>query len=119
MAMRINTAKQKMLRGEVSYGYALGLGSIGAAEAMAHCGLDPIPLDRQHGSWGEGPPHARGPRPGPRPATDRRGVFFVDRHDPPLRARVARTTQDERQVIELVLDGLQEGGRPEKESKHE
>jgi 4-hydroxy-2-oxoheptanedioate aldolase len=53
MSMRINTAKQKMLRGEVSYGYALGLGSIVAAEAMANCGIDHILLDRQHGSWGE------------------------------------------------------------------
>lgn len=53
MAMRINTAKQKMLKGEVSYGYALGLGSIVAAEAMANCGVDHLLLDRQHGSWGE------------------------------------------------------------------
>ena len=53
MPMRINTARQKMLRGEVSYGYALGLGSIVAAEALANCGIDHILLDRQHGSWGE------------------------------------------------------------------
>ena len=42
-----------MLRGEVSYGYAIGLGSIVAAEALANCGIDHILLDRQHGSWGE------------------------------------------------------------------
>jgi 4-hydroxy-2-oxoheptanedioate aldolase len=53
VTMRINTAKQKMLKGEVSYGYALGLGSIVAAEAMAHSGIDHLMIDRQHGSWGE------------------------------------------------------------------
>ena len=34
-------------------GYAIGLGSIVAAEALANCGIDFILLDRQHGSWGE------------------------------------------------------------------
>ena len=53
LSVRINTAKQKMLRGEPSFGYAIGLGSIVAAEAMANCGIDHILLDRQHGSWGE------------------------------------------------------------------
>ena len=53
LSVRINTAKQKMLKGEVSYGYAIGLGSIVAAEAMANSGIDHILLDRQHGSWGE------------------------------------------------------------------
>ena len=51
--MRINTAKQKMLRGEPSFGYAIGLGSLIAAEALANCGIDHILLDRQHGSWGD------------------------------------------------------------------
>ncbi|MCC7371154.1 MAG: hypothetical protein IT306_22250 [Chloroflexi bacterium] len=51
--MRINTAKQKMLEGKPAYGYAIGLGSMVAAEALANCGIDFILLDRQHGSWGE------------------------------------------------------------------
>jgi len=51
--MRINTAKQKMLKGEPSFGYAIGLGSPIAAEALANCGVDHIMLDRQHGSWGD------------------------------------------------------------------
>ena len=51
--MRIaNTAKQKMLRGEAAYGYSLGLGSPLAAEALAHCGIDFLLLDTQHGSFG-------------------------------------------------------------------
>jgi 4-hydroxy-2-oxoheptanedioate aldolase len=51
--MRItNTAKQKMLRGEPAFGYALGLGSPLAAEALAHCGIDFLLLDTQHGSFG-------------------------------------------------------------------
>lgn len=51
--MRINTAKQKMLKGQPAFGYGLGLGSPVAAEALAHCGIDFLLLDRQHGSWGE------------------------------------------------------------------
>ncbi|HUE75932.1 MAG TPA: aldolase/citrate lyase family protein [Chloroflexota bacterium] len=50
--MRINTAKQKMLRGEPAFGYGLGLGSPLAAEMLANCGIDFILLDNQHGSWG-------------------------------------------------------------------
>ena len=51
--MRINTAKQKMLQGKPAFGYGLGLGSPIAAEALAHCGIDFLLLDRQHGSWGD------------------------------------------------------------------
>jgi 4-hydroxy-2-oxoheptanedioate aldolase len=51
--VRLNTAKQKMLQGKPAFGYAIGLGSIVAAEALANCGIDFILLDRQHGSWGE------------------------------------------------------------------
>lgn len=50
--MRINTAKQKMLQGKPAFGYALGLGSPLAAEALASCGIDFILLDTQHGSFG-------------------------------------------------------------------
>ncbi len=49
--MRQNTAKQKMLRGEPAFGYALGLGSPLAAEALGGCGVDFLLLDTQHGSW--------------------------------------------------------------------
>src|ERR1700682_3463778 len=50
--MRINTAKQKMIRGEPAFGYSLGLGSAIAAEAMARSGIDWLMIDNQHGSWG-------------------------------------------------------------------
>jgi 4-hydroxy-2-oxoheptanedioate aldolase len=50
--VKINTAKQKMLRGEPAFGYALGMGSPAAAEVLADCGIDFILLDTQHGSWG-------------------------------------------------------------------
>lgn len=50
--MRINTAKQTMLRGEPAFGYALGLGSPLAAELVGNCGIDFVLLDTQHGSWG-------------------------------------------------------------------
>jgi 4-hydroxy-2-oxoheptanedioate aldolase len=51
--MRIaNTAKQKMLQGEAAFGYSLGLGSPLAAETLAHCGIDFLLLDTQHGSFG-------------------------------------------------------------------
>jgi 4-hydroxy-2-oxoheptanedioate aldolase len=50
--VRINTAKQKMLRGEPAFGYSLGLGSAVVAEAMARTGIDWLMIDNQHGSWG-------------------------------------------------------------------
>jgi 4-hydroxy-2-oxoheptanedioate aldolase len=51
--MRIaNTAKQKLLRDEPAFGYALGLGSPLAAEILAHSGIDFLLLDTQHGSFG-------------------------------------------------------------------
>ncbi|MCL4466110.1 MAG: aldolase/citrate lyase family protein [Chloroflexi bacterium] len=50
--MRINTAKQTLLRREPAFGYWLGLGSPLAAEALSNCGIDFILLDTQHGSWG-------------------------------------------------------------------
>jgi len=50
--MKVNTAKQKMLRGDPAFGYALGLGSPAAAEVLSNCGIDFILLDTQHGSWG-------------------------------------------------------------------
>ena len=50
--VKINTAKEKMLRGEPAFGYALGLGSPHVAEALAGTGIDFLLLDTQHGSWG-------------------------------------------------------------------
>jgi 4-hydroxy-2-oxoheptanedioate aldolase len=52
-AVRTNTAKQKMLNGKPAYGYALGMGSPVAAEALSNCGIDFILLDTQHGSFGQ------------------------------------------------------------------
>lgn len=50
--MRINTAKQTMQRGEPAFGYQVSLGSPQVAESLAHCGIDFLMLDTQHGSWG-------------------------------------------------------------------
>jgi 4-hydroxy-2-oxoheptanedioate aldolase len=50
--MKVNTAKQKMLEGKPVFGYALGLGSPIAAEALSLCGIDFILLDTQHSSFG-------------------------------------------------------------------
>jgi 4-hydroxy-2-oxoheptanedioate aldolase len=50
--VRINGAKEKMLRGQPAFGYALGLGSPAAAEALALTGIDFIMIDTQHGSFG-------------------------------------------------------------------
>ena len=47
-----NTAKERMLKGEAAFGWALGLGSTLAAERMAQTGIDFIMIDGQHGSWG-------------------------------------------------------------------
>jgi len=49
---KVNTAKRKMLAGEPAYGYALGMASPLAAEALAATGVDWILLDNQHGSFG-------------------------------------------------------------------
>jgi len=50
--VKINTAKQKMLRGDPAFGYSAKLGSPVAAEILSHCGVDFVMLDGQHGSWG-------------------------------------------------------------------
>lgn len=50
--MRVNKTKEKLLRGEVSYGYAVGLGSPLIAEILSRSGIDHILVDNQHGSWG-------------------------------------------------------------------
>lgn len=50
--MKINTAKQKMLRGEPTFGYSAKLGSPVAAEFLGHSGVDFVQIDGQHGSWG-------------------------------------------------------------------
>ena len=51
--MKINTAKQKLLRGEPSFGYSAKLGSPVAAEFLSHSGADFVVLDSQHGAWGQ------------------------------------------------------------------
>ncbi len=51
--MKLNTAKQKMLRGEPTFGYSAKLGSPVAAEFLSHSGVDFVMLDGQHGSWGQ------------------------------------------------------------------
>lgn len=50
--MKINVAKQKMLRGEPAFGYSAKLGSPVAAEFLSRCGVDFVVIDGQHGSWG-------------------------------------------------------------------
>src|SRR5260221_8961578 len=49
--MRTNTAKQRLLKGETVVGTTLGLGSLLAAEVVAHAGFDFIIVDTQHGAW--------------------------------------------------------------------
>jgi 4-hydroxy-2-oxoheptanedioate aldolase len=49
--VRINTAKQKMIRGEPAFGYALGLGSALVAEQLSRTGIDFLLIDTQHGSF--------------------------------------------------------------------
>jgi 4-hydroxy-2-oxoheptanedioate aldolase len=50
--MKINIAKQKMLRGEPVFGYSAKLGSPVVAEFLSRCGVDFVLIDGQHGSWG-------------------------------------------------------------------
>jgi 4-hydroxy-2-oxoheptanedioate aldolase len=50
--MYVNHAKQKMLDGQPAFGYALGLASPLVAELLAHCGIDFLFLETQHGAWG-------------------------------------------------------------------
>jgi len=50
--MKINTAKQKMLKGEPALGYSAKLGSPVAAEFLSLSGVDFVSLDIQHGAWG-------------------------------------------------------------------
>ncbi len=50
--MKINTTKQKLLRGELAFGYSAKLGSPVAAELLSHSGVDFVMLDGQHGAWG-------------------------------------------------------------------
>ncbi|HEY8885233.1 MAG TPA: aldolase/citrate lyase family protein [Chloroflexota bacterium] len=52
--MRVNTTKQKMLKGEPAFGYALGYGSPLVAEALGRCGIDFLLIDNQHGSFSAG-----------------------------------------------------------------
>ena len=49
--MRVNMVKERLLAGEVVYGYALGLGSAVAAEGLSRSGVDFMLIDMQHGSW--------------------------------------------------------------------
>jgi 4-hydroxy-2-oxoheptanedioate aldolase len=48
----INTAKQRMLRGEPAFGFSLGLGSVLSAEILSRTKIDFLLLETQHGSWG-------------------------------------------------------------------
>ena len=52
--MKINLAKQKMLRGEPAFGFSAKLGSPVAAELLSRSGVDFVMLDGQHGSWDQG-----------------------------------------------------------------
>ncbi|MFH1007190.1 MAG: hypothetical protein V1800_06780, partial [Candidatus Latescibacterota bacterium] len=49
--MRINTAKRKMISGEVAFGAAACLGSPLAAEYLSCAGFDLVMVDHQHGEW--------------------------------------------------------------------
>lgn len=47
----LNTAKQKMLRGEPAIGTVCGMGSPIGAEMLARAGFDFVLVDNQHGTW--------------------------------------------------------------------
>ena len=47
----VNTAKQKMLKGERAIGTVCGLGSPVGAELLSRAGFDFILVDNQHGVW--------------------------------------------------------------------
>jgi 4-hydroxy-2-oxoheptanedioate aldolase len=50
--MKLNTAKQKLLRGETAFGYSAKLASPIACELLSHSGVDFVQIDGQHGAWG-------------------------------------------------------------------
>lgn len=50
--MRINTTKQKLLRGEIALGYSAKLASPVACELLSRSGADFVQIDGQHGVWG-------------------------------------------------------------------
>ena len=49
--MRMNTAKQKMMNGQVAFGAGAGLGSPLAVEHLSRAGFDLVLVDHQHGAW--------------------------------------------------------------------
>ncbi|MGN6700848.1 MAG: HpcH/HpaI aldolase family protein [Thermomicrobiales bacterium] len=49
---KTNTALAKMKAGKPAFGYAVGSGSPIVTEILAHCGIDFLLLDNQHGSFG-------------------------------------------------------------------
>ncbi|MCH2596442.1 MAG: aldolase/citrate lyase family protein [Pirellulales bacterium] len=49
--MRTNQVKQKLARGEVSYGLWLTVGEFHTARALAGCGLDWLVVDMEHGPF--------------------------------------------------------------------
>ena len=85
--MRKNTAKAKMLEGKPAYGYAIGMGSVRAAEMLAHTAIDWILLDTQHGSFGGDQLHQS---------------FAVMRHSPAI--PMARVARNDYTLIGRLLD---------------
>lgn len=85
--MRENTAKAKMLAGNPAYGYALGIGSVRAAEMLAYSGIDWILLDTQHGSFG---------------GDQVNQSFAVMRHSPAI--PMARAARNDYTLIGRLLD---------------
>ncbi|CAN5522826.1 aldolase/citrate lyase family protein [soil metagenome] len=85
--MRENTAKAKMLDGNPAFGYALGMGSVRAAEMLAYSGIDWILLDTQHGSFGLDQIHQ---------------TFAVMRHSPAI--PMARVARNDYTMIGRLLD---------------
>ena len=85
--MRTNAAKAKMLDGQPAYGYAIGMGSVRAAEMLAHTAIDWILLDTQHGSFGLDQIHQ---------------AFAVMRHSPAI--PMARVARNDYTLIGRLLD---------------
>lgn len=51
--MRSNHVRHALARGEATYGYSAGLGSLLAVEVLARTGIDFILVEQQHGTWGD------------------------------------------------------------------
>jgi len=50
--MKLNTTKQKLVRGDAAFGYSAKLASSFACELLSRSGVDFVQIDGQHSAWG-------------------------------------------------------------------